>query len=502
MLSKATKVMFIALSLLLLVCVPVLGQEDPIMISYRSANVYRNAYVISVEKSTLYSGWALGIDTILIETEDGRNETVYDFTTYCDPYPEEGRRYDLYYFITDVEGISRCENMERTSLKILSSYLPSGKAGSVQPLTTEARHSLIQNIIALGSMESTSALATHKIIEELDKSGVFSGVRAARTSSISHCQRLIDWVLDYDALLEDDDPKVYAEATSYFALVGPAAAPTVPAIIECFGAGIDAIDEIWAFQWIGPGAASAVPLLMHALEDIMDVPYANEKGSLINALGYIGPGAAPAVPLLIEETLRGKGFRKMDAILALGLIGPGAAPAVPRLIELMKDDTCKGTVIDTLGLIGPGAAQAVPALIEALEGKNRCSAASSIGLIGPGAVMAVPALIEALKDAPNARERIAIVWALGMIGPGASSSVPILIETLEHDPDKNVRFNAARALGNIGPLALEAIPSLTQALKDESEDVRLEAIDALVAILSSAPPELIDFAEKWAKTRM
>lgn len=499
MLSKTTKVMFIALSLLLLVCVPVFGQEGPMSV-YRSANVYRNAYVISVEKSTIYSGWMLGIDTILIETEDGRNETVYRLTGYI-TYPEEGRRYDLYYFVTDVEGTSRCENTEEVPLKLLLLYLPSGKAGSAQPLTTEARYSLIQNIIALEPMESTNAPATHKIIEELDKNGVFSGVRAVRTSSISQCQFLIDWAPDYDALLEDDE--VHAKkATSYFGLVGPAAAPTVPAIIEWFGASIEAID---ALQWIGPGAASAVPLLMHALEDIVDIPHVYERFALVHALGYIGPAAASAVPLLIEETLRGNNSRKADAIVALGLIGPGAAPAVPRLIELMKDDICKDIVIDTLGLIGPGAAQAVPALIEALEGRERCSAASSIGMIGPGAIMAVPALIEALNDAPDAsdaRERIAIVWALGMIGPGASSSVPILVESLEHDPDKNVRFNAARALGNIGPLALEAIPSLTQALKDESEDVRLEAIDALVAILSSAPPELIDFAEKWAKTKM
>lgn len=47
------------------------------------------------------------------------------------------------------------------------------------------------------------------------------------------------------------------------------------------------------------------------------------------------------------------------------------------------------------------------------------------------------------------------------------------------DEDENIRFTAAEALGRIGPDAKSAIPDLSDALMDEDEDVRYWATEAL-----------------------
>ncbi len=99
--------------------------------------------------------------------------------------------------------------------------------------------------------------------------------------------------------------------------------------------------------------------------------------------------------------------------------------------------------------------------------------------LGAAAKPAIPAMTEALKDT-DVDVRFAAAEALVKLGvPGRV--VPALIALLEDKRWYNRRW-AAEILGDVGPPAKAATPALTKVLKDESEDVRKAAAEALKKI--------------------
>jgi len=113
-------------------------------------------------------------------------------------------------------------------------------------------------------------------------------------------------------------------------------------------------------------------------------------------------------------------------------------------------------------------------------------AARSLGELGLAPDQAVPALLRAMQDrVGDVRWRAA--EALGRYGPAAGVAVPALVRALESDKDWLVRQAAAESLGALGPPADAAIPALTAAAKNEFEDVREAAVQALKRLAAPAP---------------
>jgi len=250
----------------------------------------------------------------------------------------------------------------------------------------------------------------------------------------------------------------------------------------------DRRDAASALGIIGPAAAPAIPALVEALKDNGADPSVRQSAAF--ALGNIGPAAAPAIPALVEA-LKDKGEDwevRRDAVSALGKIGPAAAPAIPALVDALKDKgedpSVRRSVASVLGNIGPAAAPAIPALVDALKDKGadpsgRQSAALALGNTGAAAAPAIPALVDALKDkGEDLSVRQSAAFALGDIGPAAAPAIPALVEALkDKGADPSVRKSAALALemiavslqdaGAIGALAI--LRTAQEAFKDEAD---------------------------------
>jgi HEAT repeat protein len=123
---------------------------------------------------------------------------------------------------------------------------------------------------------------------------------------------------------------------------------------------------------------------------------------------------------------------------------------------------------------------AVPALTDELTdavGYVRFRCAGALMQVGPGAQAALPGLTRMLTDDWGTNRQWAAV-AAGAVG-GGKELVPALREALKVPADVALRASAAGALGRLGPDAGRAAADLTAALKDERQDVRAAAAEAL-----------------------
>lgn len=111
----------------------------------------------------------------------------------------------------------------------------------------------------------------------------------------------------------------------------------------------------------------------------------------------------------------------------------------------------------------------------------RANAATNLHNIGPSASGAVPKLVSMLSTERDADVRLDVADAIGAAGRQSPEAVPALIRLLQHEREHEVRSAAAKALGRMG-LSLElSVPALIAALKDDAEDVRAAAAEALGA---------------------
>jgi HEAT repeat protein len=115
---------------------------------------------------------------------------------------------------------------------------------------------------------------------------------------------------------------------------------------------------------------------------------------------------------------------------------------------------------------------------------NQFNAASD-ALVGMGP-NAVPALIQALDD-DSGGIRMRAAAALRRLGPQAQPAASALARALKRDNREDVRRYAAQALGAVSS---ELHPELIDAVKDESPRVRLQAIEGL-AVFGPAAREAI-----------
>ena len=295
--------------------------------------------------------------------------------------------------------------------------------------------------------------------------------------------------------------------------------PQTPEGRETVGAWLAALRKEGQGRWSLP--QGGVEELIERIKSPTNQREANEACNTLAAIAIHGDtNAARAVPALIEYARNPASQYRQSAVNALGNIGLAASNAVPLLMSCLGDDDhgVQGNSIHALGRIGPRAKRAVPAIRALLTGgPNRFLAANALWRIDSEYVpLALSVFIEMLNQRSLRGDILAL--ALDEMGPQAKQALPALARLLD-EQDPQVRLAAAKAfwhvdpghvsravpalgilseelfsqrvgaiklLGEIGPGAKAALPHLQTCLKDEDEEVRAAAAQAVRAISGAA----------------
>jgi HEAT repeat protein len=286
------------------------------------------------------------------------------------------------------------------------------------------------------------------------------------------------------------EAKPAAEALHAWAKNGNGVAAGALALI----AGPEALDVLYILlrvlhdEWdttdniahIGP---AAVPEVLKQFRD----PDGKSRHLLIKALGLLAPKANEVIPVIVDALGdRDPAVRKAAAV-ALGSIEPPVRTAAPRLVEALRDaePSVRLAAAAALRVLSDEPEPALAALLALLahdKPEVRRDAAAGLAAFGASAKEAVVPLRQAMND-PDAGVRSAAACAVARVTTAAANrdSVVVMIQALK-DEDPRARQDAARFLGSIGPDARDAIAALVEARRDDNEDVRRAASEALVKI--------------------
>jgi HEAT repeat protein len=169
-----------------------------------------------------------------------------------------------------------------------------------------------------------------------------------------------------------------------------------------------------ALEVMGPTAAPALPALIRVLGD----PNQFIRWQAVRTLGRIGYTENPTVVPALARLLGDPDLDvRLASCVALAEYGPAARAAIPALIQAIRgptDTELKVAAMSTLQRIGPDSISAIPVLIETLENPDaraRQKAAEVLARFGPAATSAIGSLRRALDD-DNAEVRRAASEAL------------------------------------------------------------------------------------------
>jgi HEAT repeat protein len=207
--------------------------------------------------------------------------------------------------------------------------------------------------------------------------------------------------------------------------------------------------------------------------------------AVLDTITAMGPDAAPAVDALVH-TLRtnygGQGKEELHqdyrSALALAAIGKPAVEGLRGLLGERKENV-RAEVVMALGRIGPNAGAAVADLVPLLGDKSeriRQEATRALGRIGEAAVE--PLIAASAHQDAGVRARA--VESLGMSST-LSDGVRRAVLERSHDASPEVRAAATRSLARLALPDDVLLPVLKEDLKDEDEQVRLAAVNLLIA---------------------
>ena len=311
--------------------------------------------------------------------------------------------------------------------------------------------------------------------------------------------------------LADPSPAVRWESAGALGRLGPRAAATLPALLDCAQGKQEALALrcAHAAAAVGPGALSGLRGLLASPDAVT-----RRRGAL--AIAGLGTAAVPAVDELISllgDADTGVSAAAIDALVAIGpqallpllKMARGRAPTfganlqarARTAIDAMKPYSAT-VLLDLLTRGGEATywavekiraqgmeAEAVPLLIRMLKSGrlNNVSFASQVlGSFGSKAEPAIPALAAILRDSSPYFAGAAA--ALAGIG---EASLPVAEEFLRA-PDELLRIKGIRILGEMRPIVYERLLDLAHG---EDKRLRQEALEILGRTDSMDLPALL-----------
>lgn len=267
-----------------------------------------------------------------------------------------------------------------------------------------------------------------------------------------------------------------SSAVEALGLMGPRAAPAVPALREAL-ADEELISWKAALALVQLGEPGRQALIA-SLGQSSKLPCFS-VGAICYALGSSGRVLTNAIPALDHVMKTGCPKGADNAAQALATMGRVAAPI---LIEALEDPDLLVRVraINALGQMRIEGRQALPRLIGIAKTDQtmaRAAAVDALSQILPGSDAVNGVLVAGLKD-PAREVRLAAVAGLSWSPASARAAVPELIEALR-DSGAEVRGNAAQLLGQTGEASDRLLRALSEAQNDPDETVRLKAGQAL-----------------------
>lgn len=196
--------------------------------------------------------------------------------------------------------------------------------------------------------------------------------------------------------------------------------------------------------------------------------------------------------------------KKIDFIAELGEIGPITPDVIDALESAMlfqQEDlpTLAARELARIGLAAvPGLMDVLDRAVEIPDLDLQEIAACALGEIGPPANDAAYLLRRLLRN-DSERVRVAASVALDQIGPVPKPEISELALALK-DGDPLVRKNVVRTLGLMRSEVESVFPLLMQALGDESQSVRVQAIDS-IRDLGVETPEIVTALKRIIEDR-
>lgn len=301
------------------------------------------------------------------------------------------------------------------------------------------------------------------------------------------------------AALEDLDTELAALAAAALEAIGPAARSAVPALVE-------------AVRFQNPRAPMALARVAPESRDVVQV--------LLEAFDSRHSSQAPEPVVFALSELRGHRERIETALVeaatsadqrltgaigfALNRIG-ASSPTGREIVTHWKSKIQKEAIANEAAITPEGLLELVARLKQANWPVEQSDATrqliQSTARLKGNARSAVPALMEFVRN-NRGHARGSAVIALGNIGPAATAAVPLLIQALDEE-EAGVSHNALVALGQIGPAASPALPRIRERFERSDGWVRLAAAIALWRIqsshLQSTLPVLIEALQPHAE---
>jgi len=294
-----------------------------------------------------------------------------------------------------------------------------------------------------------------------------------------------------------NDTDYQSRALHAFEVLGPAAKPAIPALIEMLG--IAGNQPAWALAYIG---RDSIPALTNFLATNLfskvtrrgrRVPAWMAQNNAIEALSYMGTNAEAAVPCLIQCLQGGNGATQGESATALAVVGRNRTEwVVPALIQALTNatDYSRARAADALGTFESQAIDAVPSLRLVCQDQDayvRTCAATSLKRILPQEPTVLLALVQNLTNR-TVQIRQQALWALESLGTNGLDALPVLLGASLHDRVPEVRTIAVRCIAGMGKCSDEVLAGLTDNLSCTNQFVRSEALATIARFAAQSQP--------------
>jgi HEAT repeat protein len=313
--------------------------------------------------------------------------------------------------------------------------------------------------------------------------------------------------LSVDKLIEQLSAKentVRREAAMQLGKLGPAAKPAVPALIKALS---DPDKQVWSaalndLALLGPDAAEAVPALIEGFDSRKNrsARDRDRRQSMMRAAYALSRIGEVAKAPLIEALKSEDGSARAGAAKALGGMGPAAKEAIPGLVKNLERDQPdeRRETIDALALIGKDAIPALGTALDSNDPKVRAGAALVLSQIGKDASSLATKVADVAAKETDLTARAALLSALPKVGVPPARAVELLIAAVKDDNDQ-IRHAAINAIFLLRSANDRLIPALTALLKDPNQAWNERAavvIGRLGSAASATVPALLEVARK------